>query len=122
MMKIDLGISVNPTNFVETLKAMKYDVFQLPEAHQQLLDGTPEPQRVRVILLDCDNLPLACGTALLPLLLGVGVFWPEDPVPCPALLSNAKCVTLPSGELLTLKTMELCEGHPPHYDFWVCQP
>jgi hypothetical protein len=101
---------------------MKYDVFQLPESHQQLLDETPEPQKVRVILLDCDNLPLARGTALLPLLLGVGVFWPDCPMPGQAALSNAKYFTLPSGEMLNLQMLELCEGQPPHYDFWVSKP
>ncbi len=101
---------------------MKYDVFQLPEAHQQVLDCTPEPHKVRVIFLDGEDVPLARGTALLPLLLGVGVFWPESPMPCPDRLARAKCVTLPSGEMLSLKTLELCEGDPPHYDFWVCQP
>ena len=101
---------------------MKYDVFQLPEAHQQLLDETPEPRKVRVILMDCDGLPLASGTAVLPLLLGVGIFWPDCPMPGPGRLTTAKCFTLPSGEMLNLKTLVLCDGHPPRYDFWVCQP
>ncbi|MES2439712.1 MAG: hypothetical protein V4584_11620 [Verrucomicrobiota bacterium] len=101
---------------------MKYDVFQLPESHQQLLDETPEPQKVQVILLDADDLPLARGTAILPLLLGVGVFWPCCPMPGPNRLAAAKCFTLPTGEILKLKEMTLCSGSPPHYDFWVCQP
>lgn len=101
---------------------MKYDVFQLPDSHQQLLDETPELRKVRVILLDLDNLPLARGTAVLPLLLGVGVFWPDGPMPSSRLLATAKRFALSSGEILTLKEMNLCAGSPPHYDFWVCQP
>ncbi|RYD20978.1 MAG: hypothetical protein EOP88_13050 [Verrucomicrobiaceae bacterium] len=101
---------------------MKYDVFQLPESHQQSLDETPDPMKVQVILLDQDDLAIARGTAILPLLLGVGVFWPSCPMPGPNLLAAAKCFKLPSGEILKLKELTLCAGTPPHYDFWVCQP
>ena len=101
---------------------MKYDVFPLPEAHQQALDETPEPQKVQVILLDEDRLPVARGTAILPLLLGVGVFWPSCPMPPANRLSLARCFSLPSGETLKLKEMSLCAGEPPHYDFWVSSP
>lgn len=101
---------------------MKYDVFQLPDSHQQLLDQTPELQRVKVILLDRDNLPIANGTAVLPLLLGVGVFWPHCPMPPDAQLGTAVCFALPSGETMRLKELTLCVGSPPHYDFWVCPP
>lgn len=101
---------------------MKYDVFQLSDAHQQVLDQTPETHRVRVTLLDRDNLPLARGTAVLPLFLGVGVFWPDGPIPTSGRLATAKCITLPTGETLKLKELCRCEGHPIHYDFWVSQP
>ncbi len=101
---------------------MKYDVFQLPDSHQLVLDETPEPSKVKVMLMDCDDLPIASGKAILPLLLGVGVFWPDCPMPGPSGLSSAKCLNLPSGESLILKALNLCEGYPPHYDFWVCQP
>lgn len=101
---------------------MKYDVFQLPESHQQQLDQTPELQKVKVTLLDKDNLPIASGTAILPLLLGVGVFWPHCPLPPDAQLGRAGCFALPSGETLRLKEITLCMGSPPHYDFWVCPP
>lgn len=101
---------------------MKYDVFQLPEAHQQSLDETPDRTKVAVTLIDADDLPLARGTAILPLSLGVGVFWPDCPMPCSDQLANAKGFALPSGEMLKLKEMTLCAGCPPHYDFWVSQP
>lgn len=101
---------------------MKYDVFPLPEAHQQALDETPELKKVRVILLDEDGLPLASGTAVLPLLLGVGVFWPSCPMPESGGLSSARRFSLPSGETLKLREMSLCVGEPPHYDFWVTSP
>lgn len=101
---------------------MKYDVFSLPEAHQQVLDETPEPKKVQVILLDEEALPLACGTAILPLLLGVGVFWPSEPMPAANRLSSARSIGLLGGEMLKLKEMTLCTGFPPHYDFWVSPP
>ncbi len=98
---------------------MKFDVFQLPENHLQVLDSTPEPQKVQVTLLDRDNLPLARGTAILPLLLGVGVFWPNCPMPPENRLDLAKCFTLPTGESMNLKSLRLCPGNPPRYEFWV---
>jgi hypothetical protein len=101
---------------------MKYDVFQLPDSHQELLDQTPELQKVKVTLLDRDNLPIANGTAILPLLLGVGVFWPNCPMPQDAQLDMAVRFVLPSGETMKLKELTLCMGSPPHYDFWVCPP
>src|SRR5690606_9720545 len=99
---------------------MKYDVFQLPDAHQKSLDDTPEPMKVSVILLDQDDLMLARGTAVLPLSLGVGVFWPDCPMPCSDQLGLAKCFKLPSGEIIRVKELTLCAGNPPHYDFWAC--
>ena len=101
---------------------MKYDVFQLPDSHQQVLDQTPESRRVSVTLLDHDNHPLARGTAALPLFLGVGLFWPESPMPSAKRLATAKRIVLPSGETLKLKELCLCEGLPQRYDFWVSQP
>lgn len=101
---------------------MKYDVFQLPDSHQQVLDQTPESRRVRVTLLDRDHLPLARGTAAMPLFLGVGVFWPDCPVPSSGRLSTAKCFVLQSGETLKLKELCLCDGYPQRYDFWASQP
>ncbi len=98
------------------------DIFQLPDSHHQALDEIPEPRRVRVILLDRDNLPLARGSAVMPLLLGVGVFWPDCPMPSSGKLCTAKCFTLPSGETLNLSALTLCEGAPPRYDFWVNRP
>lgn len=101
---------------------MKYDIFQLPESHQDLLDRTPELQKVKVTLLDRDQLPIASGLAVLPLLLGVGVFWPHCPMPSDFRLSMACCFTLPTGETMRLKALHLCNGSPPHYDFWVSPP
>ena len=101
---------------------MTTDVYQLPVAHQQILDDTPEPLKVNVILLDWNGLPMAHGTAILPLLLGVGVFWPDCGMPAADRLAKAKCFVLPTGEMLKLKSMALCAGKPPHYDFWVNPP
>ncbi len=101
---------------------MKYDVIDLPHAHQQMLDETPERRKVRVTLLDRDRLPLASGTAILPLMLGVGVFWPSCPMPAAKCLAKAECFALPTGETMKLKAIMLCTGCPPHYDFWVSQP
>ena len=103
-------------------KIMKYDVFELPDSHQDSLDRTPEFQKVKVHLLDKDRLAIASGTAVLPLLLGVGVFWPHCPMPCDLRLDMADCFTLPTGETMKLKALHLCSGSPPHYDFWVCPP
>ncbi len=98
---------------------MKYDVLQLTESHHAVLDRTPDLNRVQVTLLDCDSLPIACGTATLPLLLGVGVFWPSCPMPRGNQLATAACFTLPSGEILKLQSLTLCPGDPPRYEFWV---
>jgi hypothetical protein len=101
---------------------MKHDVLQLPDSHRQVLDETPELLKVRVILLDRDNLPLAKGSAVMPLSLGVGVFWPECSMPSAGKLCTAKCFTLASGETLNLIALTLCDGDPPRYDFWVDHP
>ncbi len=101
---------------------MKTEVYPLPESYQRILDETPEPLKVHVVLLDRDDLPLARGTAILPLLLGVGVFWPSCPMPAPDRLASAKCFVRPGGEILKLKNLVLCPGNPPHYRFWVDSP
>jgi hypothetical protein len=101
---------------------MKYDIIQLPKSHQDSLDRTPELKKVRVSLLDEDLLSIATGLAVLPLLLGVGVFWPHCPLPSEARLHRAFCFKLPTGETMRLKALQLCNGSPPHYDFWVCAP
>jgi hypothetical protein len=101
---------------------MKYDVISLPQSHQASLDRTPLQQRVKVTLLDQDDLPIASGTAVLPLLLGVGVFWPHCPLPPAHRLDLAGHFALPTGEVMKLKELCLCQGSPPHYDFWVSPP
>jgi hypothetical protein len=83
---------------------------------------TPEPFKVQVTLLDQDNLPLAKGTATLPLLFGMGIFWPSCPMPPSQQLAYAKCFILPSGETLKLESLSLCPGSPPHYNFKVSLP
>ncbi len=80
------------------------------------------PAKVQVCLLDQDHLPLASGTATLPLLLGMGIFWPSCPMPAASRLAAAKCFVLPSGETMNLKSMKLGVGNPPRYDFWVSRP
>ena len=99
------------------LEPMKNELLDLPMTGQSAPQDVPEGSRVRVVLLDQDNLPMAHGSAVLPLSLGVGVFWPDSPMPPSARLLSAKCFALPGGELLHLKSMTLCEGQPPHYDF-----
>ncbi len=69
----------------------RHDAYQLPASHQRLLDATPGPLKVHVTLLDRGDLPLAHGTAILPLLQGGGVFWPDCPMPNADRLSMAKC-------------------------------
>ncbi len=101
---------------------MNPTVYPLPESLQQALEAAPEPLKVAVTLLDWDNLPLARGTAILPVLLGVGVFWPSCPMPPADRLCTAKCFTLPSGETMNVKTLTLCAGSPPKYEFWVSPP
>jgi hypothetical protein len=98
---------------------MKSEAYQLPETHLQVLDSAPEPQRVQVTLLDQDNLPVARGTAVLPILLGVGIFWPNCPMPPANRLDSVKCFTLPTGETMNIKELTLCPGTPPRYEFWV---
>src|SRR6478752_9472327 len=97
---------------------MNYDI-EISEAHHQLLDETPEPHKVPVTLLDHNNRPLARGSAILPLLLGVGVFWPASPMPTGKRLANAKRVTLASGESMILRTLKPCSDSSQRYDFWV---
>ena len=101
------------------LITMHNEIYQLPESYQQLLDETPEPLKVRVILLDRQNLPLARGSAILPLLVGVGMFWPSCPMPSTDRLAEAKYFALQTGEVMMLRSMTLCAGSPAHYNFWV---
>lgn len=101
---------------------MNHDVHELPPSHQLALDETPESERVKVVLVDRDNLPIAQGKAVMPLLLGVGVFWPCCPMPSGERLGAVKGFTLPSGETLRVKELVLCAGDPPHYDFWIEEP
>jgi hypothetical protein len=98
---------------------MKNEVYSISESYQQILDDSPDPLKVKVFLLDQDNLPMARGMAVLPLLLGVGVFWPSCPMPDAERLAQAKCFSLPGGETLKLSSLSLCPGSPPHYRFWV---
>jgi hypothetical protein len=93
------------------------DVLDLPASHHRELDEIPLTSRVRVVLLDQDDLPLARGSAVLPLSLGIGVFWPDCPMPPSAKLVSVKCLALPGGEQLHLKSLTLREGQPPHYAF-----
>ncbi len=104
---------------------MNFGTHELPEPpQQQYLDVTHEPSRVEVSLLDRDDLPLARGAAMLPLLLGigVGVFWPSCPMPNDDRLAKAKCLALATGETIKIRRMVLSPGSPPHYDFWVNPP
>ncbi len=101
---------------------MNYEIYELSESHQQMLDDTPDPHKVQVSLLDRKNLPISRGTAILPLLLGVGVFWPDSPTPIKGRLSSARYLVLESGEILKLKNLTLCAGSPVHYNFWVSAP
>lgn len=99
------------------LEPMKNELLDLPDSGQAELYTVSEHSRVRVTLLDQDNLPMAQGSAVLPLSLGVGMFWPDCPMPPSARLLGVKCLALPGGEQLDLKSMTLCDGHPPHYEF-----
>jgi hypothetical protein len=96
--------------------------YQLPASHLKVLDDTPEPSRIKVTLMDADDLPIARGVATLPLLLGVGIFWPDCPMPPTHQLIAAKHFRLSSGETLKVRSMTLCTGSPPHYSFWVSPP
>ena len=98
---------------------MKSDSFQIPASHLQVLDNAPEPLRVQVTLLDHDNLPVARGAAVLPVLLGVGVFWPNSPMPPANRLYTVKCFKLPTGETMNIKSMMPGTGNPPRYEFRV---
>lgn len=106
------------------IKRMNETIHHSPgfEARPSVRDQAPEPYKIHVTLLDEDDLPLARGTATLPLLLGVGVFWPSCPMPPSSQLASAKCFVLPTGETLRLKSMSLCAGTPPHYSFRVSTP
>jgi hypothetical protein len=101
---------------------MHQEVYHLPASYQKILDHVPDPLKVRVTLLDWDNLPLACGSAVLPLLMGVGMFWPSCPMPDSDRLASAKCFALATGETLSVRALTLCTGTPPHYQFWVNPP
>ena len=98
---------------------MNDTVLQLPESPHDILDRSPDVKKVQVTLLDCDNLPVARGSATVPLLLGVGVFWPCCPMPCGDQLATAACFLLPGGELMKLQALTLCPGDPPRYEFRV---
>ena len=98
---------------------MNPTLYPSPEFIQQALDDVLEPVKVQVKLLDRDDLPLASGTATLPLLLGVGVFWPDCPMPAAGQLTTVKCFALPTGEMMKIKTLKLCAENPPRYEFWV---
>ncbi|MES2475277.1 MAG: hypothetical protein V4640_05825 [Verrucomicrobiota bacterium] len=98
---------------------MKYDILELAESHHSNLDDVTGAPRVRVVLLDHDNLAMAHGSAVLPLSLGVGLFWPDNALPAFARLTSAKCFALPGGELLHLKSISLREGLPPRYEFCI---
>jgi hypothetical protein len=101
---------------------MNPTVYPHQESHPQAVKPALEPVKVAVTLLDWDNLPLARGTAVLPVLLGVGVFWPSCPMPPEDRLCTAKCFTLPTGESMNIKTLKLAEQSPPKYEFWVSHP
>jgi hypothetical protein len=96
---------------------MKNELLDLPVSGHSAPYGIPDASRVRVVLLDRDNLPMAQGSAVLPLSLGIGVFWPDCPMPPSARLLSVNCLALPGGEILHLKSMTLRDGHPPHYEF-----
>ena len=101
---------------------MNYDVYELPDSHQQVLDNTPEPHKIEVSLLDRNNLPIGRGTAVLPLLLGVGIFWPDRQSPPETDISMIKCLALATGERLRVKNLTVCKGSPLHYKFWMNAP
>jgi hypothetical protein len=101
---------------------MNYEAYELPESHQQVLDDTPEPHKIEVSLLDRDNLPIGRGTAVLPLLLGVGIFWPDSQHPPDGQMTSVKSLALTTGERLRVKTLTLCKGNPLHYKFWINAP
>ena len=106
----------------QTLKTMNPPVYPLPESDQLALDDVPEPAKLQVKLLDHDDLPLASGAATLPLLLGMGIFWPSCPMPAASQLSTAKCFALPTGEMMKIETLNLRADNPPRYEFKVSRP
>ena len=73
-----------------------------------------------VTLLDCDHLPLAQGTAILPELVGPGMFFPNCPMP--AQLESAKCFLLPTGEMMNVGSILLKVATPPCYKFHIESP
>ncbi len=88
-----------------------------PVSRQSNSYGIATVSRVRVVLLDQDNLPMARGSAVLPLAFGVGIFWPDCPMPPFASLLTIKCFALPGGEMMLLKSLTLRRGYPPQYEF-----
>ncbi len=106
-------------SLIQTLKTMIHPVYPQHQNPSQALEDIPEPAKVQVKLLDQDNLPLASGTATLPLLLGLGVFWPHCPMPAASQLATAKCFALQTGEMMRIRTLKLCADNPPRYEFRV---
>lgn len=121
-MQIQLGNGADYPYFMGNFKTMFPTFYQIPASHMKVLDETPEPSKIKVTLMDRDDLPMARGTATLPMLLGVGLFWPDCPMPPARQLDGVKQFKLPSGEVLKVKSMTLCTGSPPHYSFWVSPP
>lgn len=97
---------------------MNSNYHPLPESLHRMLDETPEPKKVAVSVLDQNNRPFATGKAALPLLLGVGIFWPSGPIA----EAKAQRLSLASGETLKLDNLIRCDGLPLHYEFWVSSP
>ena len=106
-------------NFIQTFKPMNPTVSPLLETLTQTNAEIPDLVKVQVRLLDRDDLPLASGTATLPVLLGVGVFWPSCPMPAASQLATAKCFALPTGEMMKLQSLKLFAEDPPRYEFRV---
>ena len=100
---------------------MNHTAYPSLESITQAFEESPEPIKVQVSLLDRDDLPLARGTATLPLLLGIGFFWPNCPMPPASQLASAKCFALPTGEMMKIKSLQLRADCPPRYEFWVSQ-
>lgn len=98
---------------------MNPTVASLLETLTQTNDEIPDLVKVQVRLLDRDDLPLASGTATLPVLLGVGVFWPSSPMPAASQLATAKYFALPTGEMMKLQSLKLFAEDPSRYEFRV---
>lgn len=94
-------------------------VYPLLDTLTQTNAEIPDLVKVQVSLLDRDDLPLASGTATLPVLLGVGVFWPSCPMPAASQLATAKCFALPTGKMMKLHSLKLFTEDPPRYEFRV---